>query len=290
MHPTCRALRPRLLQRSRLPGNGCVRNAQGRSRSDGTLTAVTGASRGPGSSFPLRVRPPRLQPAVRLHSGALRAAACCSALSALTTFLLWWLPRLVPPPADFAASIALHAHPAYLARLWVNFGHNWIALFSYIGAAVVLARRAPGRAVGGLAAFGVWAVTELVGIAVIIVAVNRTWRASYAGADEAGRASIRTLLAGWDAIWDGMFFLLLVAFLLGSLLYGLAAIQGRGLERLLGALLLAAVPLTALIIAGGYGGVTWTDAIVGAVYPALQPASRLLMGIWLWRAAEPGVA
>jgi hypothetical protein len=217
---------------------------------------------------------------------ALRAAGVCSAVTAVTTFLLWWLPRQVPPATDLAARIALHENAWYLARLWVNFAHNWLALFGYIGAAAVLARRARGLAVGGLTAFGIWAVTELVGISVIIFAVNRTWRASYAAADEAGKASLRTLFAGWDAVWDAMFFLLLVAFFLGTLSYGLAGLRGRGLERLVGALLVAGAPLTALIMAGEYYGVAWANAISDGVYPVLQPVCRFLMGVWLWQAAR----
>src|SRR5215212_8853617 len=108
---------------------------------------------------------------------ALKAAACCSMLTVLTTFLLWWLPRQVPATADFAATIALHQNPWYLSLLWVNFVHNWLALFGYIGAAAVLGRRAPGLAAGGLAAFFIWATTELVGISVILFAKNRIWRA-----------------------------------------------------------------------------------------------------------------
>jgi hypothetical protein len=255
------------------------RGATARARPDGTLT-ISGGAPPIFSSVPT----PPVAPSPPVH--ALRAAAWCAVLSAVTTFLLWWLPRQVTPPADFAASVALHENPWYLARLWVSLAHNWLALFAYMGAAAVLARRAPGRAAAGLAAFAVWAVTELVGIAVILFAVNRTWRAGWHAADEAGRASLRTLLAGWNAVWDAMFFLLLVAFLLGSLLFGLAAVRGAGVERWVGVLLLAAVPLTALIMAGGYAGAAWADAVTGAVYPALQPASRALMGVWLWRMAD----
>jgi hypothetical protein len=217
---------------------------------------------------------------------ALRVAAVCAALTAFTTFLLWLLPRFVAPTPDFAARVALHENGWYMARLWVNFAHNWLALFGYIGVAAILARRAPGHAAGGLAMFAIWATTELIGIAIIIFGVNRTWRAAYAAAGEAERASLRTLLTGWDAVWDGMFFVLLVAFLLGSLLYGLAALQGHGLERLVGWLLLGGAALTLLIMAGEYAGVGWANQISDATYPVLQPASRLLMGVWIWRAAE----
>jgi hypothetical protein len=141
-------------------------------------------------------------------------------------------------------------------------------------------------AVSGLAAFTIWATMELAGISIILVAVNHTWRAGYNAADEAGRAALRTLFDGWNGVWDGMFFLLLVAFLLGCLFYGIAAMRGRGLERLVGVLVLAGVPLTALIMIGGYTSATWGNTISDPVYPFLQPVSRFLMGVWLWRSAD----
>jgi len=73
-----------------------------------------------------------------------------------------------------------------------------------------------------------------------------------------------------------LFFVILGAFLLGSLLLGLAALAMPGrLARGAAILLLAAVPLTVLIMLGGYAGAGWTDPITGSVYPLLQPVSRV---------------
>jgi hypothetical protein len=214
-----------------------------------------------------------------------RLAGASAALSAITTLLLWALPRAYEAPADFEASIALHENAAYLARYWTNFVHIFLALAGYAGAALVLARRSLGLAALGLLFFVLWGTSELLGVSTILFAVNRTWRAGWADADAATRETYRTLLAGFDAVWDSVFFLLLVAFLLGSLCHGLAAWRGAGLERVVGALLLLAVPLTLAIMVSGYGGPAWPGSLVEWAYPVLQPLSRALLGVWLWRSA-----
>jgi hypothetical protein len=50
--------------------------------------------------------------------------------------------------------------------------------------------------------------------------------------------------------------------------------------------MLLAAPLTVGIMVGGYTSLTfWSDAS-DWIYPLLQPLSRALMGVWLWRLAS----
>jgi hypothetical protein len=58
------------------------------------------------------------------HRSFLRTGAVCAVLSAVTTFLLWLLPRFYDALVGFLdESVALHVNPAYMARWWVNFVH-----------------------------------------------------------------------------------------------------------------------------------------------------------------------
>lgn len=212
----------------------------------------------------------------------------------MTTFLLWLLPRLYVSPESIDAAVGLHQNVYYMARLWVNFGHIFLALAAYGAAAYLLSRRTPGLASFGYVSFVLWGFTELLGVTVNIFAVNRTWRAAFATASPEARVAIRTNIAGFQAVWDAMFFLLLVAFLLGTACFGLAAVvRGDALSKWLGAMFLLAVPLTLAIMVGGYTQITAFNLLDEMVYPVLQPLSRGLLAYWLWRnagEAQPAAA
>lgn len=188
----------------------------------------------------------------------LRIAGALAALTAVTTLLLWLLPKL---QSDVAA----------MARLWVNFVHVAAALTAYSAAVSLLRDKSPALAGAALMWLAIWGATELGGVAVQIFAVKGAWRGERAAID------------AFAIVWDALFFMILVAFLLGTVLLGLALARGGGLRRVVGLLHLAAGPLTVLIIVGGYFGGEWASTVSGWVYPALQPPSRALLGVWIWK-------
>lgn len=221
-----------------------------------------------------------------------RTGGVCAALSAITTFLLWYLPRTYAAPAGFEESLLLHANPAAMARWWVNFIHIFLALAGYAATAWALWPKSRMLSALGLLWFVLWGFTEIVGVSIQIWSVNRTWRAGWEAADAATRAILRAQLTGFAAVWDAMFFVLLVAFLLGTLCFGLAAVSGRsaagagrgsGLERAVGGMLLLAAPLTVAIMLAEYAGMPSIGKTIEWSYPILQPVSRASMGVWLWR-------
>jgi hypothetical protein len=61
------------------------------------------------------------------------------------------------------------------------------------------------------------------------------------------------------------------------------AVKGRGLERATGILLLLSIPLSVMIILGEYWNVNVASRLENIIYPVLQPASRIVMGVWLWK-------
>jgi len=214
-----------------------------------------------------------------------RVSAVLALMSAITTWLLWWLPRQVPPPTAFDEALALATQPFYLARLWINFVHVFIALGAYAGAAAIIARRQPALAWAGLGAMFGWTFAEALGVSLNLWAHNAAWRLAYAGADAPTRDMIRTGLHLWPGLWDGIFFVVLAWFLLGTLTLGLGALAGSGLQRVVAVLLLLAVPLTVVILLDGYFGASTSRAIAWT-YPVLQPLSRATMGVWIWQASR----
>ena len=211
---------------------------------------------------------------------ALWLGGVAAVISAATTFLLWYLPRTYAAPGDFAEIVALHAEPAYIARLWVNFIHVFSALVAYGVVAAVLRDRAPLAAAAGITAFAFWCLAEALGISITIWAVNDTWRAGYAAANPETQGLIRASLHTYSGIWNGVFFVILTTFLIGTLCYGIALASGGTTERLLALLFLLAAPLTVIIILDGYFGASLSGWIAWS-YPVLQPLSRALTGAWL---------
>lgn len=209
-----------------------------------------------------------------------RFAALCAIISGVTTFLLWALPFGYQDGKVSSAS--LHTNNFYLARWWVNFFHVFFALFAYWAVVAKKMRTEAGAVSLGFICFLIWGITELLGVSVLLFAVNFNWRTNLAAAtDQAAKSALEANIGIFADVWDAMFFLLLAAFLGGSLFYGISFIRNSGLEKIVGICFLLAVPLTFFIILGGYTSFMFFDPLVLYLYPVLQPVSRILLGFWL---------
>lgn len=213
----------------------------------------------------------------------IKIAAICAFITAVTTFLLWLLPKLYIAPEDFDEAIALSRNSMYMARQWINLLHIPLALMAYFGLAYVLRKRELPKVGIGMIWFLIWGIVEMIGISGIIFSVNGNWRANYVGASSSEQEILRINIESYLAQWDSMFFVLLIAFLLGTAFYGWATWCGKGLERLLSYLFWLAAPLTILIILSGYFGLEYGTTVVGIVYPILQPVSRFVLGLFLMK-------
>jgi hypothetical protein len=212
----------------------------------------------------------------------LRVAALCSALSAVTTLLLIFLPEFFSTTQGFEARMARVHEPAYRLRSWVYLLHPFLVLTAAFGIAATLRRHAPVLVIAGLLGFTWWAFTEASQQTLTLFAFDR-WREAYATADESARAAIRINSVMYDGIWDGMYALLLIAFAIGNACFGAALIARRGLARMVGAFLLAACGLTVLLLANEVRMPLVPGELLGWSYPAIQPLGRLLIGVYLWR-------
>jgi hypothetical protein len=217
-----------------------------------------------------------------------RTAAICSFASAITTLCLIFLPRVYGPVSGFEARMALIDDPAYVTRSWAYLVHPFLVVTAALGVAVALRHASSGKMLGGFLGFCVWGYTEALQQAWTVVAFDRTWRSAWPSADEAARAALRNHVAVYDALWDSMYVLLLIAFTLGNFLYGLAMWRGTGLTRVVGWFYFGAVLLTVFILSGDFGGPRLPGVIGDWAYPALQPAARAAIGLWLWRVAQAG--
>lgn len=224
-----------------------------------------------------------------LFTGAFyRTTAMCSIASAVTTLLLIFLPQFYGPAASLDERVLRLQNPSYQLRAWTYLLHPFLVLAAALGVAAALRRRAS-LIVPGFLGFVLWAFTEA-GQQTLTLTVFHRWAKAWPAADPAARETLRSQIATYDALWDAMFLLLLLGFLFGNVLYGLACLREPGLTRVLGYFYFGAAFLTLTGISSEVGGPTLPPFLGTWLYPALQPAARLLIGVWLWRASDPAAA
>ncbi len=216
----------------------------------------------------------------------LKIASVAAMATAVTTFVLWLLPKMYHVPTTFDEAILLYENSYYLSRQWVNFVHIPLALIAYAGLALVIFRHKPIQSFMGMLWFTIWGTVEMTGITIILFTVNVQWREQYASTDAVQKLVLKNNITAFFDVWDSLFFVLLAAFLLGSAFFGWALWQTRGLGKILSWLFWLAVPLTALIMLSGYAHQTWADTITEYFYPILQPVSRTVMGLCTWKSLD----
>ncbi len=218
-----------------------------------------------------------------------QTAAVCSVVSAGTTLLLIFLPRLFVPDQGFEARMARVHEPAYVLRAWAYLVHPFFTVAAALGVAARLRSVSAELVVPGFLCFLVWGATEA-GQQALTLATFDPWRTAYLAGDEAVRASMAIRVAFYDGLWDAMYFLLLIAFLVGNALYALAMRQSTGLSRALSGFYAAATLLTASILIDVRGGPGLPPSLDAWIYPATQPLARTLIGVWLWHYGDDSMA
>ena len=223
---------------------------------------------------------------MKLEPSFYRSVAVCSVLSAVTTLGLIYLPEFYQPIEGFEGRMRRVADPAYVLRSWVYLVHPFLTFAAALGVALRIRAVRPAAAIIGIAGFALWAGNEALQQTMTIFAFDK-WRAAYFAADEAARAIIRANSAMYDGLWDALYLLLMIGFSIGNTSLGLALVRaGRGVTRIVGCFLLAAVAITLPLITGEMQLWTMPEPLASWSYPAVQPLGRTLIGLWLWTAAN----
>ena len=212
-----------------------------------------------------------------------RGAALCSLVSAITTLGLIFLPKLYQPVSGFEERMALTQNPAYVLRSWVYLVHPFLVVTAALAVAARCRFRAAGAASLGFLGFGVWGATEAAQQTLTLVALDRTWRAAWTTASEAERQLIRGHVATYDALWDSLYLLILIAFFAGSVFLAVATGAHTGLARWVSIAYVGGAVVTLVILVPELGGPGLPAGSTEWLYPAIQPAGRALTGVWLWR-------
>ncbi len=221
---------------------------------------------------------------MRVSPGFLRFASVCALVTALTTLAIHLLPELWAAADTFEKQLELRRNSLYMARLWVVVVHCLLVVVSMYAVGLWKLGDCPVLAGLGFLGFVVFACAELLRSSLAIFALNRGWRAAYASAaDDAARQSLRATIGAFPGISAALFFLFFIAFLAGTLCYGLALVRGEGLERRVGMLLLLWAALSLPTLVDTVAGHEALSAHFGWVGPYFQPFVRAMVGVWLWR-------
>ncbi len=215
----------------------------------------------------------------------LKMAAICSLFGACTTALLIFLPQT--PAADFEAQLLLYRNPLYLSKLWILFLHPQFNLVASLGLGLLLLKHRPWAIVIGSCFLVCWAYTELRQQAYLIDALNQIWRPAYLiETEEAQRQVYQTLIQGMRGINDSHYFVVIYAFGMGSLLFGVSMIKLQDWGKYLGWSLLFIGWLSLASFGRYYLGVQFLDLPVDFtynwIYPYLQPLVRIGIGVWIY--------
>jgi hypothetical protein len=218
-----------------------------------------------------------------------RVAGAASILSALTTLMLIFLPELFAPVADgIPGRMQRVTDPMYQLRAWAYQMHPFLVFTAALGVAAACRHISPGLALGGILAFGLWAITEAAQQSLTLFAFD-DWRRAWLAGDPVVRQSIDVRIAIYDGLWEAAYSLLLFGIILGSAFFSAILLRMPDtLSRLVGAFFALAAIQSVFIQSGELGGPVLPDFIASWIYPATQPLARLLIGIWLLRVALRG--
>ena len=124
----------------------------------------------------------------------------------------------------------------------------------------------------------------------MIDAVNQIWRPAYeVETNESVKTALYGQLIGATGIRDSLYFLLLYCFGVGAILFGIVFVQKDKLGAWIGASFLFFGVLSFVSFIRYYARAETLSAFVDWqytwIYPWMQPATRIALGVWLWKAA-----
>ena len=212
-----------------------------------------------------------------------------SVISAITTLGLIFLPSMFAPVEGFDGRMGRVHDGWYQLRAWIYLVHPFLTGFAGLALCLRIRSTSAAAALVGLIGFSIWAFTEALQQCFTLFAFDQ-WRIAYTAGDEAVRAQMPTLTTLYDEVWDALYVLLLIGFVIGNTALASVFLRARGLTRVIGALLSGAVVLTFFYLLPELGIPASLGPLAGWVYPAIQPLARVLIGVWLWRWAIESVA
>ena len=210
----------------------------------------------------------------------LRAAGVAGVVAGVITAAIVVLPWIHGEPRTLAERVELHTNPLYMLRLWLSFLNVFAILFASWGLAASRLRHSPGAASTGMLLLLFYGAAELLGRSTMIFAREYNWtHASIITSNDEHRMALLQAVERFDEVWAGLFVLILISFTLSAALFGWATRGGSRLQRATSGFLFAAAGLGLVTFVAGF--VPQLRSLASWGYPVVQPASRVLIGVFL---------
>ena len=219
----------------------------------------------------------------RVSPAFVRVASICAILTALTTVAVHWLPDLWSNLMTFESRVQLRHNLIYMGRFWIVLIHCVLVVISMAAVPCLLNGTSRLIAMFGLGSYVMFAFVEMLRTSLSIFAVNRAWRAGYeTSGEDVQRRVFRAALDAFGGVNDALFFLFFLAFTVGLFCYGFALLSKGGMDQHIAFLFLLWGVFNLPGLIGTIVGNEGLGAPFDWVGRYLQPAARLLIGLWLW--------
>ncbi len=216
------------------------------------------------------------------HSAFFTVAALCAIVYALITVLNGWLHARAPKPSSFEETVALRENRWIVIRSWVVLLSMFFVLVAFGGIAARLFAKSPALAGLGFCFSFIFVFTEMLFRSVGIFAVRRVWMAQYAQeTDDNAKTALRVLIASFNSIVGALYFVLMSSFMLGSLLFGIAAWSETLFDKLASVALFLNTFRLFLRLLEMHGNQKWLAALNHRVYVPIVTMVYLIIGVWL---------
>jgi hypothetical protein len=213
----------------------------------------------------------------------IRFASVCCFLSVITTLgIHLFFPD---PPADFEQRILLFKDKVYLINRWWVIFHCLLVIVSMWGIALIKIKTTPGFTGIGFLFYAVFGIAEIFRQLFVLFYMNGLREQFYVATDPAAKEVLRNTLTNASLLASPLFGLFILAFGIGNLCYGLSFYKKPGWDRILSVLLILWSIGNFLALGNNFWQIKSLDAPMEIYSYTYQPLMRILLAMWLWKAA-----
>jgi hypothetical protein len=220
---------------------------------------------------------------MQLDALLFKIAALCAFYYAAVQAAQWWLRSRIANLRKLDESIDVRNHPDNVLRMQLVLSSMFLMIIGFGGVALAIFAAAPALAVLGFVFSLLFLFIEICYRSIELFGVTRVLVPQYLGeTDAASKAAKGAIIEVFNTSVIAVYFPLLVGIMAASILFGVATIDGGGLETLVGVVFFAHAIHALMRILEMHGGIKTLSSFNLRVYFPLAIGKYTLIGVWLW--------